>query len=425
MSQDALAARRAAWRMIAAAMTEGRLFSETAPKLLDPLAPPDRARAQRLATETLRWAGRADRVLGPHLRRKPEPALHGLLRLGVWEICADGAAAYGVVDALVTILKETGAPKGQTGFVNAVLRKVGTSKVAWADLPVPELPRWLRNPLLADYGKSVIAAIEWSHAMGAPLDITPARAAPADLAERLGASRLPTGGLRLADPGQVSALPGYAEGHWWVQDAAASLPARCLAPDAGARVLDLCAAPGGKTMQLADMGATVTAVDVSEARMARLRENLARTGLTADLVVADAFEWEPEVVFDAILLDAPCSATGTIRRHPDLPHAKDSSGFAGLFELQAALIDRALGWLRPGGRMVYCTCSLLFDEGEEQVKDALARHPGLAVMRDLPSDIGIQPEWRTEEGGVRLRPDYWSETGGMDGFYIAVLQKPA
>ncbi|MDU8943832.1 RsmB/NOP family class I SAM-dependent RNA methyltransferase [Ovoidimarina sediminis] len=425
MAQDALAARRAAWRMISAAMADGRLFSETAPKLLEPLAPPDRARAQRLATETLRWAGRADRVLGPYLRQKPEPALHGLLRLGVWEICTDGAAPYGVVDALVTILKETGVPKGQTGFVNAVLRRVGKGRVVWEDLPIPELPRWLRNPLLADYGKAVIAGIERAHAAGAPLDITPARAAPADLAERLGATPLPTGGLRLTDPGQVSRLPGYADGHWWIQDAAASLPARCLAPAEGARVLDLCAAPGGKTMQLADAGAAVTALDISESRMTRLRENLARTGLSANLVVADAFDWAPDAPFDAILLDAPCTATGTIRRHPDLPHAKDSADFAALFELQARLIDRAFGWLRPGGRMVYCTCSLLFDEGEEQITDALARHPGLAVDADATRIEGVDAGWHTPEGGLRLRPDYWPDRGGMDGFYIAVLQKPA
>ena len=425
MSQDATAARRAAWRMIVGAMEEGRLFSETGPKLRPPLAPPDRARAQRLAVETMRWAGRTDRVLGPHLKRKPEPHLHALLRLGVWEICADGAAPYGVVDALVTILKETGVPKGQTGFVNAVLRRVGAKDARWDDLAIPELPRWLRNPLLADYGKPAIEGVERAHAAGAPLDLTPARSAPADLAQRLGAERLPTGTLRLADPGQVSALPGFAEGHWWVQDVAASLPVRCLAPKPAQNILDLCAAPGGKTMQIADAGANVTALDSSASRMERLSDNLARTGLAADCVVADALDWSPDTPFDAILLDAPCSATGTIRRHPDLPHAKDSAGFAALFELQAKLIDRALTWLKPGGQMVYCTCSLLFDEGEEQVKDALVRHEGLTVRPLRDAFDGIDPGWCTEEGFLRLRPDYWADCGGMDGFFIALLQKPA
>ena len=228
---------------------------------------------------------------------------------------------------------------------------------------------------------------------------------------------LPTGSLRLAQAGQISALPGYAEGGWWVQDAAAALAARLVDAQPGERVLDLCAAPGGKTLQLAATGAEVTALDISSARMARVSANLARTGLTAQLVVADALHWEPEGKFDAILLDAPCSATGTIRRHPDLPFVKDGSELPGLVTLQAALIDRALGWLRPGGRLVFATCSLMPDEGEAQLSAALDRHPGLAVERtDLP---GVDPSWWSAEGGLRLRPDYWTDQGGMDGFFMA------
>jgi 16S rRNA (cytosine967-C5)-methyltransferase len=232
---------------------------------------------------------------------------------------------------------------------------------------------------------------------------------------------LPTGSLRLADKGQVSGLPGYEAGGWWVQDAAAALAVRLLGDVSGLRVLDLCAAPGGKTLQLASLGAKVTALDLSGPRMLRLSENLVRTGLSASLVIADALQWEPEAGFDAILLDAPCSATGTIRRHPDLPFIKDGSELAELVVLQAALLDRALGWLSPGGRLVYCTCSLLPDEGEGQLAAALARHPGLIVQQ--PALAGVDPAWITPQGGLRLRPDYWAEQGGMDGFFMVALTK--
>ena len=204
-----------------------------------------------------------------------------------------------------------------------------------------------------------------------------------------------------------------------MQDAAAALPARLLAPDPGARVLDLCAAPGGKTAQLAAMGAAVTALDISGPRMGRVAENLQRLGLSAELIVTDALHWQPEAPFDAILLDAPCSASGTIRRHPDLPFAKDGSDLALLTALQSQLLDRALGWLKPGGRLVYATCSLLPEEGEHQLTAALSRHPGLRV---LPASLpGLDPDWTTPQGALRLRPDYWADLGGMDGFFIVAL----
>ena len=188
-------------------------------------------------------------------------------------------------------------------------------------------------------------------------------------------------------------------------------------------MLDLCAAPGGKTLQLAAAGAQVTALDISDRRMARVRENLARTKLTATCLIDDALTHEG--AYDAILLDAPCSATGTIRRHPDLPFAKDGPDFHTQIELQTAMLDHAVTLLKPGGRLVYCTCSLIPDEGEVQAEEALARHPGLTIDADALLSTGIAPSWITEEGGLRLRPDYWADIGGMDGFYMAVLRKPA
>jgi 16S rRNA (cytosine967-C5)-methyltransferase len=220
---------------------------------------------------------------------------------------------------------------------------------------------------------------------------------------------------------QVSALSGYEAGAWWVQDAAAALPVQILAPQAGESVLDLCVAPGGKTLQLAAAGARVTALDDSAQRMVRVKENLARTGLSAELVVADARKSTGS--FDAVLLDAPCSATGTIRRHPDLPFAKDGSDFGALIALQTELLDHAWARVRPGGRLLFCTCSLLPDEGEVQVEEALERHTDMRIDRDALDRPGVEPDWITQEGGLRLRPDYWPERGGMDGFYMALLRK--
>ncbi|HGG04297.1 MAG TPA: RsmB/NOP family class I SAM-dependent RNA methyltransferase, partial [Aliiroseovarius sp.] len=346
-----------------------------------------------------------------------------VLRLGVPEICEDGSAAHGVVNDLVELVRKDAKNARLSGLVNAVLRKVARDADKWSTLPVPRLPKWLRKPLLADYGKQVVAAIEAAHAAAAPLDLS-VKTDAAKVAETLGGVVLPSGSVRLQSFGQVSALPGYDVGDWWVQDAAAALPARILNVEPGERVLDLCAAPGGKTLQLAATGADVTALDISDARLQRLGENLTRTGLTANVVTADALDYSAPA-FDAILLDAPCSATGTIRRHPDLPYAKDGGDFPGLFTLQASLIDKALELLKPGGRLVYCTCSLLIDEGEEQVRDALLRHPDLIIDRDAIAPDFIDKDWIGDEGGLRLRPDFWAERGGMDGFYIVMMRKPA
>jgi 16S rRNA (cytosine967-C5)-methyltransferase len=412
-------ARRVAHHLLDQITGEGRLMPELmAAGALDRLDPADRARAQRLTLDTLRGLERADRLLEKHLRKNPPLTVRNMLRLATVEICM-GGDAHGVVNEAVAIVgqdKRTGALKG---LVNAVLRKIAVEgPAAWAKLRVPRLPKWLRDPLVEAYGAPHVAAMEAVQFATPPLDLTP-KGDPTAVAAAVGGVVLPTGSVRIGAAGQVTALPGYDSGDWWVQDAAAAIPARVLAAQAGEAVLDMCAAPGGKTMQLAVMGAQVTALDISEARMTRVAANLARTGLQAEVVTADAMTHQGQ--YDAILLDAPCSATGTIRRHPDLPHAKDGSDFGALMQMQAAMLDHALTLLKPGGRLVYCTCSLLPDEGEVQVDEALARHPGLRVDRaalDLP---GIDPAWITAEGGLRLRPDFWADQGGMDGFYIACL----
>lgn len=421
MSTSPSPARRSAVYLLDQVLGEGRLMAELlGAGALDRLEPADRARAQRLAQDVLRGLERADRVLGKHLRKTPPLHVRNILRLATVELCS-GGDAHGVVNDAVALT--AGHKKGQhmKGMVNAVLRKVAADGGAeWAKLRVPRLPKWLRDPLVMAWGGEAVMAMETAQFAGAPLDLT-VKPDAGDWAARLGGAVLPTGSVRVAQAGQVSALPGFAEGAWWVQDAAAAMPARLLDARPGEAVLDMCAAPGGKTLQLAAAGADVTALDISEARLARVRENLSRTGLTARVVAGDALEHRGS--YDAILLDAPCSATGTIRRHPDLPHAKDGAEFGALFELQAAMLDHALGLLKPGGRLVFCTCSLLPDEGECQVEEALERHPGLTVDRAALDRPGIDPAWITEEGGLRLRPDYWPDLGGMDGFYMAVLRK--
>lgn len=414
---EGLAARLAAVGMLEAILGEQASLREVVEHPQGPLAglaAQDRARAQRLALAVLRHLEQADRVLAPHLRKSPPIWVRNALRLAVVEIVVEQAASHGVVNAAVEVVRRGRRTEAFAGLTNAVLRKVGPE--AFAGLPPQRMPMWLRKPLVARWGREVVSAIEAVQAQVPPLDLT-LRGPVVPEGEVL-----PTGSLRLVDRGQVSALPGYATGDWWVQDAAAALAVRLLAPQPGERVLDLCAAPGGKTLQLAAAGAVVTGLDISGPRMARVAENLARVGLRADLVVADALHWQGGP-FDAVLLDAPCSATGTIRRHPDLPFVKDGSEVPGLVALQAALIDRAIGLVRPGGRLVFCTCSLLAEEGEEQLAALLERHPGVQVER--PDFNGLEPGWITPEGGLRLRPDHWADRGGMDGFFMARLRLPA
>ncbi|MDX1786288.1 MAG: transcription antitermination factor NusB [Roseovarius sp.] len=418
MSDNATAARRSAIYLLDQILGEGRLLPEClAAGALDRLAPDDRARAQRLTLQTLRGLERADRLLDNHLNRTPALTVRNALRLGAVELC-QGEAAHGVVNSMVEIVGRSRKHGRLKGLVNAVLRKVAAEgPEAWPKMRVPRLPEWLREPLISAWGADAVAGMERAHFAGAPLDITlkPGATGPGEA--------LPTGSLRVHDAGQVSTLPGFAKGDWWVQDAAAALPVRVLAPQAGETVLDLCAAPGGKTLQLAAAGATVTALDISDSRLERVRENLRRTGLKANVIAGDALEHQGQ--YDAILLDAPCSATGTIRRHPDLPFAKDGSEFAGLIALQTQMLAHAWTLLKPGGRLVYCTCSLLPDEGEVQIEEALDQHPDMKIDRNALKIAGVDQEWVTPEGGLRLRPDYWAELGGMDGFYIACLNKSA
>lgn len=393
---------------------------------LGELAPAERAAAHGLAGLVLRRLADIDAVLSAFVADPPPvPGCH-ILRLMAAEMLFAGTAPHAAVDLAVRLARTTPTAARLAGLVNAVGRRLSADPppVAAEDAGRRNAVPWLASALDADWGREVATAILDAHLAPPPHDLTlRAEADGPALAQETDGMLLPSGTLRLPGRPQISALPGYADGAWWVQDAAAALPARLLAPRPGERVLDLCAAPGGKTLQLAAAGARVTALDMSARRMERVAENLARTRLEATLVTADALDWSADEPFDAILLDAPCSATGTIRRHPDLPHRFDPETLEALTALQARLLDRAWEWLRPGGRLVYATCSLLKAEGEEQIDAFLDRVPTAARDR-LPADAPDLPPAAVDSmGALRTLPSMLSEIGGIDGFYACRLVK--
>lgn len=410
------AARRAALSLLLGVVVRGESLGDQAPKGLEPS---ERARAERMAREVLRNVAAIDGVIAPFLEKKPrEPALSAL-RMAAWEMVWDGVPDHAAVNGAVDAVRKAPGGARAAKLVNAVARRVAEVAGERRHPRPNRLPAGLRKPMVAAYGTRVVEGMERVHGKGAPLDLTvkPGEDVAA-LATELGGEELPGGSIRLQEAGQVSALAGFEAGRWWVQDWAAALPVRALGDLAGLKALDLCAAPGGKTMQLAAAGADVTAVDISERRSKRVRENLTRTGLTAEIVAADVLDWAPEVPADVVLLDAPCSATGTIRRHPDLPILRAKGIDPELPGLQAALLARASEWVKPGGRLVFATCSLLPEEGEAHLDAA----PGLGLEAEAIEVPGLEDAWRVP-GGVRLRPDYWADRGGMDGFFVALFRK--
>jgi 16S rRNA (cytosine967-C5)-methyltransferase len=314
-------------------------------------------------------------------------------------------------------------------LVNAVLRRVsesGSGRLASLDNVMLTFPEWLVERWSRAYGVAEARQIARASLSEPPLDIT-VKSEPNEWAQRLNAIVLPTGSLRCSHVGRIEELDGYADGTWWVQDAAAALPVKLLGDVAGLSALDLCAAPGGKTAQLAAGGARVVAVDKSGGRLARLQENLQRLGLSAEVVTADAQSFSSETLFDVVLLDAPCTSTGTIRRHPDILYLKRPEDVAALAGLQAKLLRQAAGFVKPGGRLLYCTCSLEPEEGEEQIAAFLKEHPAFR-RRPVELDETVIPMlWRTADGDLRTLPSYLSQLPegfrGLDGFYAAILVK--
>ncbi len=375
----------------------------------------DRAFARSLYTNTLRRLGEIDALLRTRLQRRPALRVMNLLRLGVTQLHVLRTPPHAAVAETVTL-----APAHARGLVNAVLRRL--TDAPFEDAPERNAPAWLRARWTAAYGGAGFAAIAAAHAIEPPLDLT-VKADPDAWAARLDAVRLPNGTLRLARAGMIEDLPGYAEGAWWVQDVAASLPAALLGPVAGMGVLDLCAAPGGKTAQLAAAGARVTAVEAAPGRAETLRRNLNRLRLDAEIVVADARGDGP--TFAHILLDAPCTATGTVRRHPDILWSKRPENLARPVRHQRDLLDAAIARLAPGGTLVYAVCSLEPEEGSDQIEAALNRHPGLARREIAADELGGLPLRPTPEGDLRTLPSDLGDQGGMDGFFIGRLTRPA
>jgi len=381
---------------------------DTALDALPEVAARDKAAAHRLAAAVLRHTGTLDAVLEMFLSREPPAPVRHVLWLGAAAMLfleAPPHAAVGTAVELARVAKL--APF--TGLINAVLRKVaagGTALLDGLDMPRLDTPAWA----WASWGAEA-RAIATAHAREAPLDISckPGVTLPGQL--------LPTGSVRFAPGTSVTELPGFSSGDIWVQDAAAALPARMLEVRPGEPVLDLCAAPGGKTAQLAAAGGIVTALERDQGRMGTLQGNLKRLRLDATCVLADANRWAAPAPFPAILLDAPCSATGTIRRHPDLLHLRKPRDINALTKLQDELLDTASRLLAPNGRLIYAVCSLQPEEGAARVDAACAR---LGLRRD-PLRLPALPVAETPAGDLRTHPGILAEAGGMDGFFIARL----
>ncbi len=391
----------------------------------------DRALARNIVSTTLRRLGTLRHLLGSMLEKgmpADAPRAESALLVGAAQILFLDVPDHAAVDLSVRIAQADRRAGYFSGLVNAVLRRVtseGAQRLAELDTAKLDTPAWLLARWTKAYGEETALAIARANSQEPALDLTiPAQAE--DWATRLRGRVLPTGTVRMVAHGPVSLLPGFSEGAWWVQDAAAALPAQLFGNIKGKRIVDLCAAPGGKTAQLAAAGAQVTAVDRSERRLLRVRENLARLNLEAETITADATEWQAGP-FDGVLIDAPCSSTGTIRRHPDIAWLKNETDIAGLADLQRRLLDRSVDLVVPGGTLIFCTCSLETDEGEQQITDFLSREPRVRRKPIENGEISGLDGLITSDGDLRSLPCHWpdSETrmGGLDGFFAARLER--
>jgi 16S rRNA (cytosine967-C5)-methyltransferase len=421
--------RAAALEVLQAVLRRGRPLDNALAECqaLDTLAARDRAFVRLLVATALRRLGQIDALIDGSLDSGlPEraTAVRDLLRLGTCQIVFLTTPAHAAVNETVEQCAAIGQGR-MTGLVNAVMRRLareGKMIAAEQDAPALDTPDWLWRSWSAAYGPAAARAIAGAHLDEAPLDLTVAHD-PERWAAVLGATVLPTGSLRRPAGGTITELPGFAEGAWWVQDAAAALPARLFGAVADRRIVDLCAAPGGKTAQLALAGARVTAIDRSTGRLRRLADNLARLRLQAETVASDGALWRPAEPADGVLVDAPCTATGTIRRHPDIAWLKSPADLARLVPLQARLLNAALEMVRPGGLIVYCVCSLEPEEGPGQIAALLARGAPLERVPVTPAEIGGCAELLTPEGELRTLPSHWPGRGGLDGFYVARLRR--
>jgi 16S rRNA (cytosine967-C5)-methyltransferase len=392
----------------------------------------DRGLTRAIVAVVLRRLGTLRHLLGSFLEEglpAQAPRVETALLIGAAQILFLEVPDHAAVDLAVRLAREDRMALHFAGLINAVLRRIareGKERIAALDAPVLDTPPWLMARWIKTYGEATAHAIAAANGREPALDLT-VKSDAEGWAAKLDGRVLPTGSVRTIVHGAVTALPGFDEGAWWVQDAAASIPARLLGNVAGLRVADLCAAPGGKTAQLVVAGAKVTAVDRAPARLKRLQENLTRLSLEAELVCADVAAWNPDQQFDAVLLDAPCTSTGTIRRHPDVPWLKRSADITSLAALQRRLLNHAITLTKPGGTLVYCTCSLEPEEGADVVADLLAREQSVRRVPITAAEVFGQTDFINPDGDLRTLPCHFTDAdsrfAGVDGFYAARLEK--
>jgi len=392
------------------------------------LEPRDRAFARAIAAMCLRRLGQIDALLETRLQ-KPLPStahnIRTLMRCSIAELAFLGTPPHATISTAVSLTGALDKGYHYKGLVNAVLRRIsedGAEEVKAQDAAILNTPSWLWESWNAAYGEDVARTIAEAHLAEPPLDIS-VKGDAKDWVKDLEAELLPTGSLRRESGGRIEDLPGFRSGAIWVQDAAAALPAKLFGDVRGRRVLDLCAAPGGKTMQLAAKGAEVTALDKSAKRLALLSKNMKRTALTAKLQNGDASKWRPKEVAPFVLLDAPCSATGTLRRHPDVARLKKPEEISSLNETQSTLLDAAAEMVEAGGVLVYCVCSLQTEEGPDQIEAFLKRNQNFARVPIVAEDVGGLAELITANGELRTLPCHLADKGGVDGFYAARLSR--
>lgn len=420
-----ISARSCAVEILAEVLDRKRPFDEVIARhaAFQALSERDRNFARLLVMTVLRRLGQVDSLIGGMLEKplsgKSNDVMH-VLRLGVVQLIWLKTPAHAAVHAMV----ETVAGFGHghmKGLVNVVLKRVareGDAIIETQDAAKINVPQWLFESWANAYGQDVARAISSPRETVPPLDITVKKDAQV-CAEKLGGSLLPTGSIRLEQAGRVDLLAGFSDGGWWVQDAAAALPVKLLGEMTGKTVFDLCAAPGGKTAQIAAAGAKVVAVDQSKRRLQVLQANMGRLNFHVDVVESDILKWKPEVVPDIILLDAPCSATGTLRRHPEVLWHKKQEDVSELAVLQKRMLNRVSGWLEKGGKLVYCVCSLQPEEGEMQIENFLSAHKDFVIK----PVSGIPSEFINSQGALRTLPAHFAGIGGIDGFYAVVLER--
>jgi len=433
-----LAARKAAAKLLAAVIDaktplDGLTDHDHGHPQFRVLEPRDRALVRAILATALRFRRTIEALIGARLER-PLPAnahaLSHVLHVAAAQILFLDVPDSAAVDLAVTQAKDDPRTRRFSALVNGVLREIARRKdraLPAALAKTVDAPDWFAESLRAAYGEAHAAEILAAHRLEAPTDLT-VKSDPQGWAARLGGIALPTGGVRLERlDGPVTALPGFDEGEWWVQDAAASLPARLFGDIAGKRVADLCAAPGGKTAQLALAGAKVTALELSPNRAKRLAANLERLKLEAEIVQGDLFDYAPDTPFDAVLLDAPCSSTGTVRRHPDVPWTKGPQDVEKLAALQARMLVHAATLVRPGGTVVFSNCSLERAEGENLLRDVLAGNPQIAADPVRPGEFPVCDPFLTETGALRTTPAMLKlatpALSGLDGFFAARLKR--